>query len=139
MHWGAWLSIVGVLGTVIAIGTLLGVALRVGRNTQTVNNYRESAQAWEAKARVQEDTINGQKEQISDLQHQVGELQGKLAVLSELVTGKAILEDLAREVLEAVNSVKVNAIDREVFETWQVEIRRDMRRLLAEKADSDGK
>jgi hypothetical protein len=132
MHWGDWLSIVGVLGTVIAIGTLLGVALRVGRNTQTVNNYRESAQAWEAKARVQEDTINAQKEQISDLQHQVGELTGKLAVLSELVTGKAVLEELARDVQEAVQSIKVSVLDRETFEAWKEELRGDVTKILRE-------
>jgi predicted negative regulator of RcsB-dependent stress response len=132
MHWGDWLSIVGVLGTVIAIGTLLGVALRVGRNTQTVNNYRESAQAWEAKARVQEDTIESQKKQISDLQHQVGELTGKLAVLSELVTGKAVLEELARDVQEAVQSIKVSVLDRETFEAWKEELRGDVTKILRE-------
>jgi predicted RNase H-like nuclease (RuvC/YqgF family) len=130
MHFSDWVSILGLFGTIIAVGTLLGVALRVGKNTQTVNNYRESAQAWEAKAKVQENTIEDQKSQITTLQHEVGELRGKIAVLSDLVTGKEVLETLAREIMGAVEGIRSNVLDRETFENWQSEIRTDFKKLL---------
>lgn len=120
-------TIGGLLGLLIVIAGVIGAAFRVSRNTQTVANYRESAQAWEAKAKVQESEISDLKEQVSDLQARESEKDITIAAMKEQISG---LRDLltnraAFEVLEQ-RSAEMLAIAGET--------RADVRRLLEDES-----
>jgi uncharacterized protein YlxW (UPF0749 family) len=109
-------TIAGLIGLFIVIAGVLGAAFRVSRNTQTVANYRESAQAWETKANVQADEIKELKEQVKDLQNrereketQVVALQEQISGLRDLLTNRAtfeVLEHRTAEVLALVGETR---------------------------------
>jgi flagellar motility protein MotE (MotC chaperone) len=88
-----------ILGSLVAIvlagagGIGAWAALRVGRNTQTVTNYREAARSWQAKSESQDAEIAELQRENADLRKQVADLSGQVAVLRDMITGTSILTD----------------------------------------------
>jgi hypothetical protein len=117
----------GILSFVIAVGVLLGTAWRVGKNTQTVNNYRESALSWETKARAQESELSDVRDQLGDAINQLQEMQGKVHVLEEVASGRAALEAMATQITTLVSS---QLVGKEEFVKWQSESRSYMEKVL---------
>jgi len=108
-------TIAGVLGVIIAVGTLLGTAMRVGRQTTTVNNYREAAQSWEAKARAQESEIADLQAKVVVLEQARAGQDKEIQVLRDMVTGRTAIAELTVALKEVVTKAE--------FAAWQAEVR----------------
>lgn len=120
-------TIAGLVGLFVVVAGVIGAAFRVSRNTQTVANYRESAQAWEAKAKVQESEISDLKEQVGDLQAREAEKDVTIAAMQEQITG---LRDLL------TNRASFDVLDQRTSEMLVLanETRHDVRRLLEDES-----
>lgn len=86
------LSAAGVVGT--------WAALRVGKNAQTIKNYRSAADSWKERAEAQDAKITEQNEEISRmhtentaLRQEIAELRGQIGILTALV--RSAISDLA--------------------------------------------
>ena len=115
MNVGLIGTIAGVLGVIIAVGTLLGTAMRVGRQTTTVNNYREAAQSWEAKARAQESEIADLQAKVVVLEQARAGQDKEIQVLRDMVTGRTAIAELTVALKEVVTKAE--------FAAWQAEVR----------------
>lgn len=140
MHisWGTAISGVGVLGFLVVVAGILGAAFRTSRNVQSIANYRDAAQSWEARANAQEQELAQQATQIDNCNHQlellrqelsakdkqVESLQEQITSLRELLTGRAAFESLTGKISEAVQLAGEN--------------RRDIRRLLEIEGERHG-
>lgn len=118
MHisWSTLISTVGVLGFLVVVAGILGAAFRTSRNVQSIANYRDAAQSWEARANAQEQELDQQRVQIENCNHRIELLQQELAAkdtqvaglqeqitqLRELLTGRAAFESLTGKISEAV-------------------------------------
>lgn len=123
-----WLA---VLGFLITAGGLIGVSMRVGRNSQTVANYREAAQSWEAKAKAQEGQLEELKEADAAKASQITELTAKVQLLQDMVTGKTAIEQLAAQVAETFQRIDERLIGRDVFDAKFEELRAEIARTGA--------
>jgi uncharacterized protein YlxW (UPF0749 family) len=86
-------AIVAIVGLAITVAAVFG-SFRVARNTQTTSLYRETALAWEAKARAQEAEIHELQERDTEKDKRIATLQARVEVLQDTVTGRAALESL---------------------------------------------
>ena len=122
-------TIAGLIGLLVVAAGVIGAAFRVARNTQTVANYRESAQAWEAKAAVQADEIRELRSGVKDLQVREHEKDTKIVALQEQVAG---LRDLL------TNRAAFEVLDHRTAEMLAMvgETRKDIRELLAHGGSS---
>jgi uncharacterized membrane protein len=122
-------GIVGILAFIIIAFTLAGTALRVGKNTQTTNNYRDSALSWETKAKAQEGQIGDLENKLGDTQRELQELRGKVQILEEIASGRAAMEAMAGSISAMVSEFGNNLISREDFTRWQIEIRQSLEKI----------
>lgn len=120
-------TIAGLVGLFVVVAGVIGAAFRVSRNTQTVANYRESAQAWEAKANVQADKIEGLEAQVGELQAREAEKDVTIAAMQEQITG---LRDLL------TNRASFEVLEQRTAEMLALagETRRDIRQLLGNES-----
>jgi cell division protein FtsB len=91
--------LIGVLGFVIVAVGGIGAwsALRVGKQTQTVKNFRDAAESWRQKSESQDNRITELENENTELRKVVADLQGQVSVLRDLATGtSAILEHDAK-------------------------------------------
>jgi uncharacterized protein HemX len=123
ISWGTVVSVVGVLGFLVVVAGVLGAAFRTSRNVQSITNYRDAAQSWEARANAQEQELEQQARQIDACQKKIESLQRELAEkdrslnslqeqissLRELLTGRAAFESLTEKIAE---SLALNAENR---------------------------
>lgn len=123
MDFGSLGAIAGLLGLVIAAGTLLGTSLRVGRQTATVSNYREAAQSWEAKARSQESEISDLQAKVLALEQAKGTQDAEIRVLRDMVTGRQALGELQQMIQQTVDGLRSELVTKSDFTGWQSEIR----------------
>lgn len=116
-------TLAGLIGLFIVVAGVLGAAFRVSKNTQTVANYRESAQSWEAKANAQGVEITELKEQVKDLQAREAEKDTQIATMQEQIQG---LRDLLS------NHAVFEVLEARIGEVLSLagETRADVRRLL---------
>jgi uncharacterized protein HemX len=113
------------LGLLIVVAGILGAAFRTSRNVQSITNYRDAAQSWEARAVAQEremadqaSNLTTQAAQIEGLQHQLADkdrqldgLQEQIVSLRELLSGRAAFESLAEKFAEALALAAENRKD----------------------------
>jgi cell division protein FtsB len=98
-------SLVGIL--LVTAGTVgTWAAMRVGKNTQTVSNYREAAQSWQLKSQAQGAEIKELQAENTELRKQVADLSGQVGVLRDLITGASAV---------AEHDTRVNAYHSEVM------------------------
>lgn len=119
----------GILAFVIALGTLLGVSLRSGRQTSTINNYREAANSWEMKANAQEGQIKDLNAQVLDLQKENAALHSEVATLKDLVTGRAALTEVTAQLGVAVAGIENLVTTQQSMARWQDEVRHRIDKL----------
>jgi peptidoglycan hydrolase CwlO-like protein len=113
---GGIVSVGSLLGLLIVVTGILGAAFRTSRNVSTINNYRDAAQSWEARANAQEQELAGQQTQIDacnaqieglhrevgDKDKQIDMLQAQITSLRELLSGRAAFESLSEKISEAL-------------------------------------
>jgi predicted nucleic acid-binding Zn-ribbon protein len=90
-----------VLGFLFAGFAVFG-QYKVSKNTTALTQYRETAQAWEGKARAQETEISDLKESDHKKDTKIAELEGKVQVLQDALTGKASWDILENRISEAL-------------------------------------
>jgi predicted nucleic acid-binding Zn-ribbon protein len=105
------LSVLGVVITILlaaagAVGTW--AALRVGRNAQTLTNYRDAAGSWKERSEAQESEISELRGEVVHLKAENAELRGQMTVLRDLF--KSAVSELAnstsnREVLDRIETM----------------------------------
>ena len=93
-----------VLAFITFIFAVIGVAgtWRASKSASALNSYRDTAQAWEAKAQAQAMQIKDLEDGAARKERQIAELEGKVAVLSDTLTGKAAWEILENKISEAL-------------------------------------
>lgn len=114
-------TILSVIGFLITAAGLIGVSFRVGRNAQTVNNYRESADAWEMKAKAQADTIAECQARLAENDVTIRKLQDRVQILEEMVTGHTAITTLATDISNYFTSLQTH------MDALADEIRKDLR------------
>lgn len=82
----------------------------MGKNAQTLKNFRDSADSWKEKATAQEAEISDLRHENSQLKSEIAELRGKVSTLGDLVA--TAISELAspsnaqhKEVLERLDSI----------------------------------
>jgi cell division protein FtsB len=87
--------LIGFVTVVLAGAGTVGAwaALRVGKNTTTVSNYREAAQSWRLKSEAQDAEIRELQTENADLKKQLADLSGQVGVLRDMVTGTAVIAE----------------------------------------------
>jgi predicted nucleic acid-binding Zn-ribbon protein len=100
---------VAVLGFIMAVAGVIG-SWRAAKNTGALNLYRETAQAWEGKARAQDSEMDDLREQVGRLEthvrekdQQLAEQAGRIQVLQDTLTGKASWDILEGKIGEALS------------------------------------
>jgi uncharacterized protein HemX len=91
---GVILAVVAVIAFLVTAAGVVGTAFRVGHNTQTVANYRETAQSWKEKSDAQEAQIVQLQEGAAAKNHQIAELTAKVDMLEKLVLGESTAKGL---------------------------------------------
>lgn len=96
-------SLIQILGGLIAlIITIAGgvgtwAALRVGRNSQVISNYKATAESWENRASGLKAENEGLQGELTDAQRQIAELTSKNSTLRELATGQPAVQQISIE------------------------------------------
>jgi len=98
---GTVVAVAAVVGSLMAAAAILG-QWRVSRNTTATTQYREIAQGWEDKARLQADEIADLQADKHRKDREIAELKGKVQVLQDALTGKASWEILESRIGEAL-------------------------------------
>lgn len=131
---GEIVAIGSLLGLLIVVAGVVGAAFRTSRNVTTISNYRDAAQSWEAKSGAQQTQIERQAEMIKNLQaqisrmgealaekdRQIAALQEQTQELRDLVSGRAVFENLDHKLTEMMGMMgkdrdeKLNKISRDV-------------------------
>ena len=75
---------------------------RATRSASALASYRDTAQAWEDKARAQAMQISDLEAKSAEDARRIAELEGKVQVLSDTLTGKAAWEILEGKISEAL-------------------------------------
>lgn len=93
-------TIVSVAGLILVLATITGAyfAFRQSRNTQLVEVYRGTANAWQERASAYADQIRELQEQDKVKTAQIADLIAQVAMLRELVTGQRSIELLIQKV-----------------------------------------
>lgn len=97
MTAGTVLEIVAVITLLITAAAGVGGSWRLSRNTQSVNIYRENAQAWQQKAELQDGEIRDLQASGQVKDAQIAELKARVSVLENMVTGKSLIEELTMQ------------------------------------------
>lgn len=101
LNSGVVLAVLAVFSFLFGLAGILG-SWRVSRNTAALTQYRETALAWEAKAKVLDVEITDLKTADHLKEQRIGELVGKVSVLQDTLTGKMAWEVLERKLAEAL-------------------------------------
>jgi hypothetical protein len=105
VHFSADIFIAAV-GVLLTAATVWG-AFRVSRNTTATALYRGTAEAWEARAGIQATEIRETREQaerdrveftrrLAGKDAQIADLNARVQLLTDMVTGKSVLEEISR-------------------------------------------
>jgi uncharacterized protein HemX len=97
---GTIASLVAVVSLLITAAGVVGGSWRLGRNTQTVTLYRDTALAWEAKASAQEAQLEQLEADNRAKDTKIAELVARVGVLSDMVTGKSAIEAMEGQMTE---------------------------------------
>lgn len=86
-----------------AVGTW--AALRVGKNSQVIANYKSGAESWEARANGLKAEKEGLEDQLATAMQTITSLQSKVSTLQELATGHPAVEALSRDMTRSFRSL----------------------------------
>ena len=111
-------GILSILGGLIAVLIVIAggigtwAALRVGKNTQVLSNYKTAADSWEARARALEAEKNTKEDQIQVMTATITELHAKNAALMDMASGHPSVERLATEMRDSFKKLSERIEDR---------------------------
>lgn len=103
MDTGLLTALGALLAALIAVAGIVGTwaALRVGRNAQTLSNYRDALQSWKERSEAQDTKISEQDDEIGELRTQVdklrtenAELRGQIGTLRDAISGRQVFDGL---------------------------------------------
>lgn len=107
-HTDVIIAIVAVVSFLMAAAGVLG-SWRASRNTGALNQYRETAKAWEGRSRAQDQQLADLNAHLAGLETemhhkdaQLAEQAGRIQVLQDTLTGKASWDILERRIGEAL-------------------------------------
>jgi hypothetical protein len=97
-------TLTAIIGAATFIFAVVGVAgtWRGARSTSALNQYRDTAQAWESKSHAQAMQISDLQADAAAKDRRIAEMEGKVTVLQEALTGRAAWEILETKIAEAV-------------------------------------
>ena len=104
-------SLISVLGGLVAlIITIAGgvgtwAALRVGRNSQVIANYKATAESWENRASGLKAENEGLQDELTDARREISELTSKNDTLRELATGQPAVQQISAEMKAGFESI----------------------------------
>lgn len=108
MHGDVIVAIVGVISFLMGLAGVTAT-WRASKNTGALNQYRETAKAWEGRSRAQDAQIHdldAHVDRLEDQMHQkdqqIAEQAGRIQVLQDTLTGKASWDILERRIGEAL-------------------------------------
>lgn len=99
-------GLVSILGGLIAVvitiagGVGTWAALRVGRNSQLIANYKATAESWESRASGLKAENEGLSEDLTETRQEVTDLNAKVTTLQELATGQPAVQKISTEMKE---------------------------------------
>lgn len=105
---GFFQTLGAILGLLLIIGTAVGTwsALRTGRSSQILKNYRDAANSWKEKSEAQDAEIQQLRSDLADVKR-TNELNERTATarIAELETQVTILQNIvtAREEFDYLN------------------------------------
>jgi hypothetical protein len=105
------IALVTVVSFLMAAAGVIG-SWRASKNTGALSLYRETAQAWEGKSKVQDTEIADLKDHVAQLTEQMhekdsqlAEQAGRMQVLQDTLTGRAAWEVLEHKIGESLQLV----------------------------------
>jgi hypothetical protein len=104
-------SLISVLGGLVAlIITIAGgvgtwAALRVGRNSQVISNYKATAESWENRATALKAENEGLTDELTDARQEISDLHTKVGTLQDLATGQPAVQQISTEMKEGFKKV----------------------------------
>lgn len=114
-----YITVVGiVLGALLTAAGAIGVwaAFRVGKNAQTISNYRDALQSWKERSEAQDVKIAEQDQEMHDLrdhQHKLesenADLRGQISVLRDAISGRKGFDEIV-SMLEQHQNQKLGAL-----------------------------
>lgn len=108
-----------VLAALLTAAGAIGIwaAFRVGRNAQTIANYRDALQSWKERSETQDVKIAEQEQEISELkdsQHRLeaenADLRGQMSVLRDAISGRQGFDQMIGKIAQQ-NELLVNRLD----------------------------
>lgn len=96
-------SLISILGGLVALvitiagGVGTWAALRVGRNSQVIANYKATAESWETRATALKAENEGLQDELTDTRKEVSELKSKNVTLQELATGQPAVQQISTD------------------------------------------
>lgn len=109
-----------IIGSLLAIATAVGIwaAFRVGKNAQTITNYRDAVQSWKERSESQDVKIAEQENEMNDLrdkQHKLeaenADLRGQVAVLRDAISGRQWFDMIVKQLGDQHNEM-MGRLDR---------------------------
>jgi cell division protein FtsB len=100
----ALLTVAGIVGT--------WAALRVGRNAQTISNYRDAISSWKERSEAQDQELTEVRTQLDKLKSENAELRGQINTLRDAISGRSVFDGLSealakqhRELLDRIDKL----------------------------------
>jgi hypothetical protein len=101
-------DVLNILAPLIAVlltgaGTVgVWLAIRVGKNNQTVQNYQKAAESWQSRAEAAETAATQLRVENRALTGRVIDLEGQVKVLRDTLTGESSAGEQIRALTEAI-------------------------------------
>lgn len=92
-------AFVAVVGTAVTIVALFA-SWRVSKRSVSVQLYRDTASAWEAKSKAQDQENADLRRMLASRDEKIADLTGRVAVLQDTVTGARAWDTLERRTAE---------------------------------------
>lgn len=105
---GFFQALGGLLAALLILGTAVGTwaALRTGRQSQIIKNYRDAANSWREKSEAQEAEISQLRSELNESKRATEQYQAiSMARIADLETQVAVLQNIvtAREEFDYLN------------------------------------
>lgn len=98
-HWsGTVLATIGAVAAIAAIAGILGTAFRSSARTTALNNYREVAESQKMRIDEQSAQILELQADAAEKDKKIAALTAKIETLTDLLTNRVALQDLATSV-----------------------------------------
>jgi hypothetical protein len=100
-------ALVALVGFFVVVAGGLGTwaALRVGKNSAVIANYKATAESWENRATALTAEKDGLEEELTTARSQIADLTSKNETLQQLVTGQPVVAAISEEMKEGFDKL----------------------------------